>query len=133
MATRPLSPCLSLCHSSLPLHRATHTLLTPALPRSFPRLHLQFRQNVLKLLPAGDSKAVDAMFDSLDTDGGGTLNIAEVRKALKRFQEESTARRDQLRASGIELIAKFKACRRAQAEYKALATVEAAKEGELTA
>ena len=88
---------------------------------------------MLKLLPDGEPKAIDVLFDSLDTDGGGTLNIAEVRKALKRFQEESTGRRDQLRASGIELIAKFKACRRAQAEYKASATVEAAKGGELTA
>ena len=89
----------------------------------------QFRQNVLKLLPdAGEPTAIDGLFERLDADGGGRLDIAEVRKALRCFQEESTLRRDQLRTSGLDLIAKFKACRRAQAEYKAQATVEAVEE-----
>ena len=88
---------------------------------------------MLKLLPNGEAKAIDAIFDSLDADGGGSLNIAEVRKALKHFQEESAKRRDMLKAKGVDLIAKFKACRRAQAEYRASATVEAAKAEDLTA
>ena len=115
---------------SPPFHikRTRPLIRTLFLAHAFIRLHAQFRENVLKLLPGGEPRAVDVIFDSLDADGGGSLNIAEVRKALKRFQEESTSQRDQLRASGIDLITKFKACRRAQAEYKAQATVEAAEE-----
>ena len=96
----------------------------------------QFRKNVLKLLPNGEPAAINALFKSLDADGGGSLNIEEVRKALKRFQEESTARSDRLRTRGLDLIAKFKACRRAQAEHKAsitLASAKATKEQEVTA
>ena len=96
----------------------------------------QFRKNVLNLLPNGAPLAIDALFESLDADGGGSLNIEEVRKALKRFQEESTARSDRLRTRGLDLIAKFKACRRAQAEHKAsltLASAKATKEQEVTA
>ena len=93
----------------------------------------QFRKNVLNLLPNGAPLAIDALFESLDADGGGSLNIEEVRKALKRFQEESTARSDRLRTRGLDLIAKFKACRRAQAEHKASITLAAAKEQEVTA
>ena len=93
----------------------------------------QFRKNVLNLLPNGAPLAIDALFESLDADGGGSLNIELVRKALKRFQEESTARSDRLRTRGLDLIAKFKACRRAQAEHKASLTLAAAKEQEVTA
>ena len=93
----------------------------------------QFRKNVLNLLPNGAPSAIDALFETLDADGRGTLNIEEVRKALKRFQEESTARSDRLRTCGLDLIAKFKACRRAQAEHKASITLAAAKEQEVTA
>lgn len=93
----------------------------------------QFRKNVLNLLPNGAPSAIDALFESLDADGGGSLNIELVRKALKRFQEESTARSDRLRTRGLDLIAKFKACRRAQAEHKASITLAAAKEQEVTA
>jgi hypothetical protein len=93
----------------------------------------QFRKNVLNLLPNGAPLAIDALFESLDADGGGSLNIELVRKALKRFQEESTARSDRLRTCGLDLIAKFKACRRAQAEHKASITLAAAKEQEVTA
>jgi len=85
----------------------------------------EFRANVLKLLPSVQPAAIDEVFDSLDADGGGSLDIAEVRKALKRFQEESAARLTLIKTTGLELIAKFKACRRAQAEHKAQATIDA--------
>jgi len=93
----------------------------------------EFRQNVLKLLPDSEPAAIDAIFDRLDADGGGTLNMTEVKKALKSFQDESTAQRDLLRVKGLDLIAKFKACRRAQAEHKAAANLEAAAKEQVTA
>lgn len=80
---------------------------------------------MLKLLPNVQPTAIDEVFDSLDGDGGGSLDIAEVRKALKRFQDDSSARLTLIKTTGLELIAKFKACRRAQAEHKAQATIDA--------
>jgi Ca2+-binding EF-hand superfamily protein len=46
---------------------------------------LEFRQNVRRLLDKPDSKQIDALFESLDEDGGGTLDLAEIRSALKRL------------------------------------------------
>ena len=48
---------------------------------------LEFRQHVRKLLDQPDSKQIDALFVSLDDDGGGTLDIAEISSALKKFQQ----------------------------------------------
>jgi len=36
-----------------------------------------------------DNQELDAIFESIDKDGGGTLDIPEVKQALKRFADES--------------------------------------------
>lgn len=54
---------------------------------SEPLNKLEFRQHVRKLLDQPDSKQIDALFVSLDDDGGGTLDIAEISSALKKFQQ----------------------------------------------
>ena len=47
----------------------------------------QFRQNVRKLLDGSNAKEVDALFESLDDDKGGTLDIEELSKALFKFRQ----------------------------------------------
>ena len=64
------------------------------------------------------SEMIDSLFDTLDVDRGGSLDMSEVRKALKRFTEEAETRRNHIRTLGLEVIAKFKAARRGQAEYQ---------------
>jgi Ca2+-binding EF-hand superfamily protein len=84
----------------------------------------EFRKSVLGLGFAANEAAVDTLFDSLDIDRSGKINIQELQKALKRFTEQSNARTDLLKTTGIELRDAFKRLRRAQAEYKAQQMME---------
>ena len=62
---------------------------------------------------------VEALFDELDLNGGGTLDVPEVRKSLRRFQEEAEGVKDQIRQLALAYIAALKKAKRAQAEYRA--------------
>ena len=62
---------------------------------------MEFRQHVRKLLgkEKADVKQVDELFDSLDEDRGGTLDVDEIRAALKRLMEDThVERQNALRA-----------------------------------
>ena len=50
---------------------------------------IEFRQHVKKLVPKfkGDMKEVDGLFDSLDADHGGTLDLSELKEAFRKFAE----------------------------------------------
>ena len=48
---------------------------------------MEFRGNVRKLLPKADVKEIDALYDTMDDDRSGALEVAEVRVAFKRFAE----------------------------------------------
>lgn len=85
----------------------------------------EFQKNVLAMGVTHSADEVDALFDSLDADGGGSLDMNEVRKALKHFMDDAEKRRIGIRKAGLEVIAKFKAARRAQAEYQAEQTAQA--------
>ena len=61
---------------------------------------LEFRQHVRKLLEKPDSKQIDALFESLDDDGGGTLDVQEIGGALKKVQ--SAAAQGARLAEGIQ-------------------------------
>ena len=88
----------------------------------------EFRKSALGLGLVATAADVDSLFDSLDTDGSGTLNITELQKALKLFTEESNKKNDLIKATGIELRDAFKRLRRAQAEYKAQQMMEKAED-----
>lgn len=79
----------------------------------------EFRRNVLALGVTASPSGIDAIFDGLDVDGGGSLDMRELQKALRQFIGEADARRNNVRVVGLELITIFKALRRAQAEYEA--------------
>ena len=52
-----------------------------------PLSKMEFRQNIRKLLDKADSKKIDAMFDSLDENRSGTLDLQDIRTALKKLQD----------------------------------------------
>lgn len=52
---------------------------------------MEFRQHIRKLVEKADSKKIDALFESLDDDGGGTLDLVEIRAALKKLQDAAGA------------------------------------------
>lgn len=79
----------------------------------------EFRKNVLALGVTAPPSGIDAIFDGLDVDGGGSLDMRELQKALKQFIGEADARRNNIRAICLELITVFKALRHVQAEYEA--------------
>ena len=47
---------------------------------------MEFRSNVKKLLPKADTKEIDALFEQLDDDGSGEMDVSEVKYALKKLQ-----------------------------------------------
>ena len=71
----------------------------------------EFRMNVLALNINAEADEIDALFDTLDTDGGGSLNTSEVKKALRKIQDASNSKKDQVRELGRNFIATCKACK----------------------
>ena len=47
----------------------------------------QFRNNLHTLAVEEEDEAIDKLFDSIDKDGGGTLDLAEIRKAIDTFKQ----------------------------------------------
>ena len=60
---------------------------------------MEFRQNVRKLIDKQDVKEVDKLFEELDLDNSGELDLAEIKAALKKLQE--SARVASERATGV--------------------------------
>ena len=78
-----------------------------------------FRAHVMTICGA-EAAEVDELFDSLDDDGGGSLDRTELMKALKRLQMVSTHRKDEVRDFGRYFMAAFRASRAAQRELRRL-------------
>ena len=56
---------------------------------------MEFRKSVRTLLPqtgAANNSEVDAMFESLDADKGGTLDVPELKAAFQKCKDEATER-----------------------------------------
>lgn len=49
---------------------------------------VEFRQGVRGLGLKADNKDIDTLFDTIDTDGGGSLDLPELKDALKEMQEK---------------------------------------------
>ena len=50
---------------------------------------MEFRQNVRKVLDKTNTKDIDALFEEMDDDGGGSLDVEELQSALKDFQAKA--------------------------------------------
>lgn len=53
---------------------------------------VEFRQGVRSIGIKADNKELDMLFDSIDTDGGGSLDLPELKDALKAMQDIENAR-----------------------------------------
>lgn len=51
---------------------------------------MEFRQHARKLIEKAEAREIDAVFDEMDADGGGTLDVDEMRDALKKFAREAS-------------------------------------------
>ena len=86
---------------------------------------MEFRQNIRRLLEQGGGqrpnvKEVDKLFESLDEDGGGALDVTEVRGMLRKLKEAAS---DRLRESGeVKEAAAMYRARAGQAKDVANAT-----------
>jgi len=56
----------------------------------------EFRQHVRKMLDKTNAKEVDALFNELDEDHGGSLDVPEIRAALKKLQNAAAKRAEEL-------------------------------------
>ena len=54
-----------------------------------PITKMEFRLHVRKLLDKADTKSIDALFAELDDDGGGKLDVFELKGAMKALAEAS--------------------------------------------
>lgn len=80
----------------------------------------QFRAHIKSLgVKVNSASEIDALFDELDGDSGGSLDAAEVKQALKTLQEESEAAKEKKRALCEQIIMASRATKAAQAKFKA--------------
>lgn len=72
--------------------KAQQLVQTWAKRGSEPLNKIDFRTHVRKLLDEykPDSKQIDALFETLDDDKGGTLDLAEIQRALKKMQDAAS-------------------------------------------
>lgn len=78
----------------------------------------QFRNNVKALVPDASADESTALFESLDADGGGTLDTEEIKEALALLREasvEADKEATRLKKASVSL---WKAAKAAQAENK---------------
>lgn len=94
-----------------------------------------FRREVIALVPGLLPADVDALFQELDADGGGSLDRDELKDALKRLKAEAEEKKNAIREYGLLYIQAFKLMKVAQVEYSKVQKVEeeAAKEEQLRA
>ena len=91
---------------------------------------MEFRQNVRKLLPtelhAGlVISEVDALFNDLDLDKSGALDVGEIKIALKRLQNEAAL----ASVDKASTLTEVEALRKKAKEYEALASLTGELEG----
>jgi len=84
---------------------------------------VEFRQGVRGLGLKADNKDIDILFDTIDTDGGGSLDLPELKDALKEMQEkEAEAMMEEARVASVRERLKQKL---AMLEQTLTATAEA--------
>ena len=121
--TRPLAldSCVSPSHTS-PIRRRI-ACAPPALAATALEHRAQFRQHVTAAGVAGASREdIDALFDKYDDDGGGSLDLEELKPTLKRLIETATAAANLTKELTKSLVALRK---EARAQQKSLAAMRA--------
>lgn len=78
----------------------------------------EFREAVMVMLPGVEQGEVDALFNSLDDDGGGKLDLAEIKVALKSFADAAEMAKQVVREQCRELFESFRCMKTAQIEYQ---------------
>lgn len=86
----------------------------------------EFRHQVVGLGVQASVEQVDAFFCTLDTDDTGSLDLEEVKKALKRIQDDGDASKARLRSLCEETVDAFRKMRVGQSEWKTKQDEEAA-------
>ena len=86
----------------------------------------EFRTCVFDLGVPSTPEEVDALFDSYDTDGGGSLDLHELKPTLRKLVEASTKAKANIDAAIKERAALHKEATRQQRELAALRATEAA-------
>ena len=90
----------------------------------------EFRENVLSMGVKAEGEDIDALFKELDADGGGSLDMEEVRKALKVLQDASTKKKDDVRVFSRSFIATCKEAKKAIHDLRVEQDADKAKEKE---
>ena len=52
---------------------------------------MEFRGNVRKMLPKADTKEIDDLFNQLDDDHSGEMDVSEIKGALRKLQKSAAA------------------------------------------
>lgn len=93
-----------------------------------PITKFEFRLNVRKLMEQANAKDVDALFDKFDDDHGGSLDVAELKKALKALKDSAVdAARSE--AETRELMAQLQA--RVEQARQVMSKTKASEEAEI--
>ena len=91
----------------------------------------EFRKSVKELGVKAEDTEIDALFDSLDSDGSGELDVAELKELLTRLKEtaqQESTRRAEIKVSTLALrkaAFKLQQVLRTEEEAKAKAELEA--------
>lgn len=85
----------------------------------------EFRKHVLAMGVSTDALAeVDTLFNSMDTDRGGTLDLREVSNAMSELYSEAERTRDAKRTRYEQVILSYRAARAAQAAWVSQSAAE---------
>jgi len=93
----------------------------------------EWRKHVLALGVVCESAEIDALFRSLDTDGGGSLDLAEIKVALKSLEEDAFASRQSVRVLSQTAMDLVKGMKAAQGEWRDARRVEEEEEAKQVA
>ena len=80
----------------------------------------QFRKNVRGFGVDDDDEVMDALFDTMDNDGGGGLDLEEIRAALSSLREASLESDREIERLKKRSSEQWKAAKVAQLEFKKL-------------
>jgi len=80
---------------------------------------VEFRTNLIEMGVEADGADIDKLFISLDSDGGGSLDLEEVKKLFTSLQAEAVAMQRELKAKEASLKKSRQAVARQQAAYAA--------------
>ena len=78
-----------------------------------------FRGQVLALDLDAKPDEVDTLFDSLDDDKGGALDVGELKRALRKLQEQAENKKQNIFTTGLRFVEAFGHMKTAQADHKA--------------